>query len=88
MRIFQRAARWQGPEACGIILFLSLTSFNGAAGEGEWSRFRGPNGTGLSPADTVPVSWTDQDYNWKIKLPGPGHASPVLQGRRIFLTCG
>ncbi|WP_457795317.1 outer membrane protein assembly factor BamB family protein [Horticoccus sp. 23ND18S-11] len=51
----------------------------------EWSRFRGPNGTGLSEAKTVPVSWTEADFNWKTTLPGAGHSSPVLWGSRIFL---
>jgi len=36
----------------------------------------------------VPVRWTDKDYNWKIKLPGPGHSSPVVWDKRIFVTCG
>ncbi len=58
------------------------------AGQREWTRFRGPNGAGLSDATTIPVKWTDQDYNWKVKLPGIGHSSPVLWGNRIFLTCG
>ena len=66
-------------------LLLSATA---RAEEGEWSRFRGPNGTGISDAATVPVTWTDADYNWKITLPGTGHSSPVLWGNRIFLTCG
>ena len=26
------------------------------------------------------------DYNWKIKLPGEGHSSPVLWGDRLFIT--
>ncbi len=51
----------------------------------EWTRFRGPNGSGLSHATTIPVSWTEDDYNWKIDLPGSGHASPVLWGERLFL---
>jgi outer membrane protein assembly factor BamB len=53
----------------------------------EWSRFRGPDGTGISDATTVPVQWAEKDYNWKIKLPGVGYSSPVLWGERIFLTC-
>ena len=57
------------------------------AGEGDWPRFRGPNGQGISDATTVPVKWTDADYNWKVKLPGTGHSSPVLWGDRLFLTC-
>ena len=57
------------------------------AGEGDWPRFRGPNGQGISDATTVPAKWTADDYNWKVKLPGTGHSSPVLWGDRVFLTC-
>jgi len=56
--------------------------------EGEWTRFRGPNGSGISEATTVPAKWTDQDYNWRAKLPGAGHSSPVVWGERIFVTGG
>jgi outer membrane protein assembly factor BamB len=51
----------------------------------EWTRFRGPNGTGESETSTIPASWTDKDLNWKIELPGIGHSSPVLWGEKIFL---
>jgi len=53
----------------------------------EWTRFRGPNGTGISDAKTIPMQWTDRDFNWKIKLPGGGHSSPVLWGDQIFVNC-
>ncbi len=52
----------------------------------EWTRFRGPNGTGISDAKTIPTKWTEKDINWKVALPGTGHASPVLWGEKIFLT--
>ncbi len=58
------------------------------AAEGEWSRFRGPNGSGTSDATTVPAKWTEMDYNWKVALPGVGHSSPVVWDHRVFLTCG
>lgn len=67
------------------LLLLVLAS--NVAGQ-EWTRFRGPNGSGLSPATTIPVRWTEKDYNWKVKLPGVGHSSPVLWGERLFVTCG
>ncbi len=54
----------------------------------EWNRFRGPNGSGVSDAATVPAEWTNGDYNWKVTLPGEGHSSPVVFGERVFLTCG
>ncbi|HUT11182.1 MAG TPA: PQQ-binding-like beta-propeller repeat protein [Thermoguttaceae bacterium] len=69
-----------------MLACLSL-AFGALAEEQEWSRFRGPNGDGISDAATMPVTWTDRDYNWKVALPGLGHASPVVWGDRIFLTC-
>src|SRR4051794_1184243 len=51
----------------------------------EWPRFRGPNGAGVS-ATTFPTTWTEKDYRWQVKLPGPGHSSPVLWGDRLYVT--
>jgi outer membrane protein assembly factor BamB len=57
-----------------------------SAGAQEWTRFRGPNGTGISQAKTIPTEITAADINWKAELPGVGHSSPVLWGDRVFLT--
>ncbi|MEE3366755.1 MAG: PQQ-binding-like beta-propeller repeat protein [Planctomycetota bacterium] len=54
----------------------------------DWPRFRGPNGTGISHATTVPVKWGAEDYNWATRLPGHGHGSPVVVGERVYLVCG
>ena len=54
----------------------------------EWTRFRGPNGSGISEAKTIPTQWADADFNWKIALPGTGHSSPVLWGDKVFITTG
>lgn len=51
----------------------------------EWTRFRGPNGSGESETSTIPASWTEKDLNWKVELPGLGNSSPVLWGDKIFL---
>lgn len=55
---------------------------------GDWPRFRGPNGAGISPATTVPATWTAKDYNWRVALPGIGHSSPVVWGTHLFVTSG
>ncbi len=54
---------------------------------GQWPRFRGPNGQGISDAKTIPVKWTQSDYNWKIELPGTGPSSPVVWDDKVFVTC-
>lgn len=51
----------------------------------EWTRFRGPNGSGLGQATSLPAKWTPADYNWKAKLPGEGHSCPVVWGEKVFL---
>jgi outer membrane protein assembly factor BamB len=65
---------------------VALTACALTAVAQEWTRFRGPNGAGVSQAKTIPTKITDLDINWKIDLPGTGHSSPVLWGERIFLT--
>src|SRR5438445_779931 len=75
------------------ILFFALFSLAllgqlAAAGAQEWTRFRGPNGSGESEASTVPDAWSDNDYNWKVELPGLGHSSPVLWGSKVYLING
>src|SRR3954470_293903 len=67
-----------------VLAWLSVAASPATAQ--EWSRFRGPNGAGQSDATTVPDKWTEKDYNWITKLPGIGHSSPVLWGKKIFLT--
>jgi outer membrane protein assembly factor BamB len=52
----------------------------------EWTRFRGPNGQGIGTGADIPVTWSDADLNWKTKLPGYGHSSPVVWENRIFVT--
>jgi outer membrane protein assembly factor BamB len=65
-----------------VLLFFLASNVGRAQ---EWTRFRGPNGSGVSDAMTVPAQWTDEDLNWKVSLPGIGHSSPVLWGDKIFL---
>lgn len=52
----------------------------------EWSRFRGPNGSGIGDINGLPSHFTKADYDWAVKLDGEGHSSPVLWGKKIFLT--
>ena len=70
-----------------FISCMLLVSLCAAAGAQEWTRFRGPDGTGIGRADGIPARIDESSYTWKVKLPGPGHSSPVLWGKKIFLTC-
>ncbi|MCG8584068.1 MAG: PQQ-like beta-propeller repeat protein, partial [Pirellulales bacterium] len=65
-----------------LLVLLALCSWTYAE---EWSRFRGPNGSGVSAEATIPTRWTLEDFRWRVKLPGVGHSSPVVWGDRIFV---
>ena len=69
-----------------FLAVIALAGFTRDAAAQEWTRFRGPNGTGISHAKTIPTQLTAADINWKVELTGVGHSSPVLWGDRIFLT--
>jgi outer membrane protein assembly factor BamB len=53
----------------------------------EWSRFRGPNGTGVDTSGkALPLRFGPaENVLWKTELP-PGHSSPILTENRVFLT--
>lgn len=72
---------------CTGVVVTAVLLLAPASGQ-EWTRFRGPNGSGVSAATTVPARWTEKDHNWKVELPGIGHSSPVLWGERLFITSG
>ncbi len=52
-----------------------------------WSRFRGPNGTGIPPVETdAPIEFGPaQHLRWKAELPS-GHSSPCIWADNIFLS--
>jgi outer membrane protein assembly factor BamB len=53
-----------------------------------WTRFRGPNGSGIATDTNVPLEWSaTKNIVWKTPLPGPGASSPILFGDHIYLTC-
>jgi outer membrane protein assembly factor BamB len=68
-----------------VLLALALTSTLLAAAP-DWPRFRGPNGSGVGGALSLPEKPTAADIRWKTALPGEGNSSPAIAGERIFIT--
>ncbi len=65
------------------LLALALGTQPPALAADEWSRFRGPNGSGVAAA--VPAGFGPEHQLWRVPLPGRGHSSPVVAGGRVFL---
>lgn len=65
-------------------MFLQLALFLLAA---NWPSWRGPDGLGVSIDQSVPTHWSKTDnVLWRVDLPEPGNSTPVVWGRRIFVT--
>ncbi len=71
-----------------LLSLVAIAAFaagiNTAAAQ-EWTRFRGPNGTGESEAPGIPATWGADEIRWKVEIPGVGHSSPVIWGNKLFL---
>ena len=55
----------------------------------DWTRFRGPNGSGISAEGaSTPVRWgPSANVKWKAELPGAGVSCPIVVGDRVYVTC-
>ena len=69
-----------------VVVAVSMLSASIALAE-QWSRFRGPNGQGISDAKTIPIKWSQNDFSWRIQLPGSSPSSPVVWNDKVFTTC-
>lgn len=53
----------------------------------EWPQFRGPTGEGASDAKNVPIRWDEkQNVKWSVETAGSGWSSPVVSGKRVYVT--
>lgn len=73
--------------ACTVCLAaMSLLSIDSSllGGDNDWTRFRGPNGSGVRNDCSVKLPWTT-DRVTTVKLPGVGNGSPVIVGNFAYL---
>lgn len=78
----QRFVMWVGM----MVVTIGLASPSVAQ---NWSRFRGPSGSGIVDTQPLPTAWDGikgTGVVWKTAIPGVGHSSPVVWGDRVFLT--
>lgn len=53
----------------------------------NWPQWRGPGSSGTSPEKKLPTEWSvTRNVLWKTAIPGKGHSSPIVWGKRVFLT--
>src|SRR5262249_47237909 len=72
------------PIVSAVISLLLLISAGSATA--QWSRFRGPNGSGVDASAGYPVEFSPtKNVAWKTAVPY-GQSSPVVVGNRLFGT--
>jgi outer membrane protein assembly factor BamB len=72
-----------------IATVVALLVIASSSARADWTRFRGPNGSGVTTDEKpIPVTWSkSENLKWKVALPGPGSSSPIIVGGRVFVTC-
>jgi outer membrane protein assembly factor BamB len=91
VRTSARFALWDNfpsmMKACAAAMVLLAVTVSADTPDPEgWSRFRGPNGSGISSSRRLPSEFgPSTNVVWKTELPF-GHSSPALTHDRIFLT--
>jgi outer membrane protein assembly factor BamB len=71
---------------CVIACLLVLSSSSGLWAD-NWPQWRGPTNDGICKETNLPAQWSEtKSVLWKLPMPGQGGSTPVVWGRRIFLT--
>ncbi len=69
----------------GIALGISIEPV--LAQSANWAGWRGNDGSGISTETNLPTEWSStKNIKWKTAINGRGHSSPIVWGKRVFLT--
>lgn len=71
-----------------LLALVILVSYSTATAKtSNWPQWRGPDGRGVSEEKGLPAEWTSTtNVKWKTPISGRGHSSPIVWGKKIFLT--
>lgn len=69
---------------CSFVLLVVA----GTSGQENWTRFRGPDGTGVVNDDPrLPDTWDkEKNVRWRTQIPGRGWGSPIVWKDRVFVS--
>ena len=69
------------------IAVLCVLAAGCAYAEENWPQWRGPDGTGVTHAENLPVTWSEtENIVWKTPMPSWSGGTPAIWGDRIFVT--
>jgi outer membrane protein assembly factor BamB len=68
-----------------FVLSSSVLCGGSLSAKTDWSRFRGPNGSGYAETEGLPAVIDPSTTLWQVTI-GPGWSAPSLWGDKVFLT--
>ena len=66
------------------LLALTLAAIPFPLAAADWPQFRGPESTATAADAVIPAK---PKIDWTAPLPGRGLASPIVIGKKVFITC-
>ena len=66
------------------LLALTLAALPFPLTASDWPQFRGPDSTATAADAVIPAK---PKIDWTASLPGRGLASPIVIGKKVFVTC-
>ena len=68
-----------------LILLLAAATLTATAA--DWANWRGPNHNGSTTAAGLPVKFSkSENIAWRVPMPGPSAATPIILGDRVFVS--
>lgn len=72
---------------CLVCVISGMMLANRPVRAENWPQWRGAKLDGISHEKGLPTTWSkDQNVAWRLPLPGPAGASPVVWEDKVFLT--
>jgi len=70
---------------CICLITASTSLAANDARNQNWPQWRGPTGNGVAPASDAPLKWSEtENIRWKTRIPGRGHATPIIWNNKVF----
>ena len=70
-----------------VVFALTISSIASSAFAENWPQWRGAKHDGVSHETGLPIKFSKtENVLWRVPLPGPAGATPIVWGNRIFLT--
>ena len=79
----------RSPALRALALIVLASALRADPPPARWPQFRGPDAAGVADGQDLPLEWdaaSGKNIVWKRRVPGLGHASPVVWDDQVFIA--